>query len=219
MSSALCGPGVVHHRQTPQEIRADLQRLFAAEFLEGHPELLERFIPPEPLPNARLAADETVAQTIRGKIEIAEKVLSQEYCGKCHELKSVGPRTAAGRAAPGAAGLVATRQFNHRGHRAIDCRQCHPAAYADAPNPSRESKDVLIPPRNVCLKCHSPQSQSGAVPGHHVSSSPPGSIASSVTVTTKARRRWQHGAKAESPVRKLNQEEFQAAGTEANRKA
>jgi hypothetical protein len=155
-------PGIVRHRQTPQEIRAALRRAFAEEYLAGNPELLQRFVPPEPLPGARSAVSETVAQAIAGKIEIAEKVLSQEYCGKCHEPES---------SAPGLQPVVPPQvpqvwlphaKFAHRAHRALDCRQCHPAAYADAPNPSRQSKDVLIPQRDVCLECHSPSSQTGA---------------------------------------------------------
>jgi hypothetical protein len=87
----------------------------------------------------------------------------------------------------------------------MDCRQCHPAAYADAQNPSRESKDVLVPQRDVCLQCHGPPSSSeSAAPGgarfdcvechrYHNGSAP---LAGS-------------GAKAESPVRKLTEEEFE----------
>jgi predicted CXXCH cytochrome family protein len=202
-------PGVVHHRQSPQELHQDLQRAFAEEYLEGNRELLERFVPPEPLPNSRLAVDETVDKTIRGKIETAEKVLSQEYCGKCHEPVSLGP---------GLQPVVPPHvpqvwfqraKFDHRAHRAIDCRECHAAAYADAPNPSRESKDVLIPQRDVCLKCHSPPSQSGSVPiggarfdcvechRYHNGSAP---FAGS-------------GAEAENPVHKLSAEEFVAGKT------
>jgi predicted CXXCH cytochrome family protein len=199
-------PGVVQHRQTPPEIRAALQRAFAAEYLAGNPELLERFVPPEPLPNARPAAGEMVAETIRGKIEIAEKELSQEYCGKCHKLAGTGPGLQPVVPPHMPQVWLQHAQFAHRAHRAIDCRQCHAAAYADGPNPSRESKDVLIPQRDLCLKCHSPSAQFGAVPAggarfdcvachrYHNGSAP---LAGS-------------GAQAESPVRTLNLEEFEA---------
>ena len=95
--------------------------------------------------------------------------------------------------------------FDHRAHRALDCRQCHPEAYPDAPQPSRESKDVLIPQRDVCIECHSPPSGSGtAATGgarfdcvechrYHNGSSP---LAGS-------------GAKAGNPARTLSEEEFQ----------
>ena len=86
----------------------------------------------------------------------------------------------------------------------MDCRQCHAAAYADAPNPSRESKDVLVPQRDVCLKCHSPPSQSE-------SAAPGGARFDCVECHRyhNGRRHWRAGgAKAESPVRKLNREEF-----------
>jgi hypothetical protein len=87
----------------------------------------------------------------------------------------------------------------------LDCRQCHPGAYPDSPQASRESKDVLIPQREVCIECHSAPSGSGtATTGgarfdcvechrYHNGSSP---MAGS-------------GAKAENPARTLSKKEFQ----------
>ena len=198
-------PGIVHHRQTPEEIRKALDRAFAEDFLRANPKLLEKpFVPPEPLPNVRPVA-ETVSRAIRGEIETAEKLLSQEYCGKCHEY---------GSSSPGLQPIVPPQvpqvwfqhaKFDHRAHRAMDCRQCHPGAYPDAANPSRDSKDVLIPQRDVCLECHSPPTKAGAVlrggarfdcvecHRYHNGSAP---LAGS-------------GAAAENPVRTLTEEEFQ----------
>ncbi len=204
-------PGIVQHRKTTEEIRVELRRAIAQEYLDGSPELLAQFIPPEPLPNARPAEDEKVARRMHDKLEIAEKMLAQEYCGKCHEAASPGPRLQP---------VVPTEvpqvwfqhaSFSHRAHRAMDCRQCHASAYADAPNASRQSKDVLIPGRDVCLKCHSPPSPAG--------------FATTGPATTGGARfdcvechRYHNGsaplagsgAKAGSPVRKLTEEEFEA---------
>ncbi len=198
-------PGVVEHRQTPDEIRTALTRAFADDYLRGNAKLLEKpFVPPEPLPSAR-PEDETAARAIQEQIETAQKELSQEYCGKCHEPQSPSP---------GLQAFVPTQvpqvwfqhaTFDHRAHRALDCRQCHPGAYPDAPQPSRESKDVLIPQRNVCIECHSPPSGSGTASTggarfdcvechrYHNGSSP---LAGS-------------GAKAGNPARSLSEEEFQ----------
>jgi predicted CXXCH cytochrome family protein len=198
-------PAIVQHRQTPAEIRQALYRQFAAEFLQGNPELLSRPVPAEPLPNVRLPETETVERLIKEKIEIAEAKLSQEYCGKCHEPASLSPGLQA--VVPTQVPQVWFRhaRFDHRAHRALDCRQCHEAAYADSPHASRQSNDVLIPQREVCLQCHSPRSQSGAVSSggarfdcvechrYHNGSAP---LAGS-------------GAKAESPARKLSKEEFE----------
>ncbi len=187
-------------------------------------------MPPEPLPSAR-PDDETVARAIQGQIETAQKELSQEYCGKCHEPQGIQGVRSLLLDRLGAGGRPEVEQnrpdpfnsllafvptqvpqvwfqhatFDHRAHRALDCRQCHPGAYPDAPQPSRESKDVLIPQRDVCIECHSPPSGSGtAATGgarfdcvechrYHNGSSP---LAGS-------------GAKAGNPARTLSEEEFQ----------
>ncbi len=198
-------PAIVRHRQTPAEIKQALHREFAEEYLQGDPKLLARLIPPEPLPNVRPPEAESVERLIQEKVEVAETKLSQEYCGKCHEPASLSP---------GLQPVVPTQvpqvwfqhaTFDHRAHRAMDCRQCHEAAYADSPHASRQAKDVLIPQRDTCLECHRPPSRSGGASTggarfdcvechrYHNGSAP---LAGS-------------GAQAESPVRKLSTEEFE----------
>jgi hypothetical protein len=51
--------------------------------------------------------------------------------------------------------------FSHAAHRAMDCKQCHPSAYPDAPQPARDTEAIMLPGINVCLKCHSPAQGSG----------------------------------------------------------
>ena len=154
----------MQHRQTPPEIRAGL----AAGIRRGVSRRAtrncwERFVPPEPLPNARPAAGETVAQTIRGEDR------------DCREGALAGvlrkvPRTGS-RRAPGC-----SRSFRPRCRRSgsstpgsITGRTGRWIAASATRRPTRmprirrgESKDVLIPQRDVCLECHSPPSQSGA---------------------------------------------------------
>jgi predicted CXXCH cytochrome family protein len=203
-------PGIVRHRQTPDEIRTALERAFAEDFLRGNAKLLEKpFVPPEPLPNTR-PENQTVAMAIQGEMETAQKLLSEEYCGKCHEPQSPDP---------GLQPVVAPQvpqvwfqhaTFDHAAHRAIDCRQCHAGAYADAPQPSRESKDVLIPQRDACLQCHSPLS---------VSADKPTGGAGFACVEC---HRYHNGAapmagggaKAGKPLHTLSAEDFQAGKTE-----
>jgi predicted CXXCH cytochrome family protein len=204
-------PAIVRHGQSPQEIRLALHRQFAEEYLQGHKELLQRTIPPEPLPNDRPPEAETVERLIQEKISVAETKLSQEYCGKCHEMAGSGP---------GLQPVTPPRvpqvwfqhaRFNHRAHRAVECDECHARAYPDDREPSRESKDVLIPQIDVCLKCHAPPS----LPG----SGRPGSAgAGGARFDCVECHRYHNGsaplsgigAQAGSPATKLNLEEFEA---------
>jgi predicted CXXCH cytochrome family protein len=227
-------PAIVRHGQLPQEIRLALHRAFAEELYvrqafqpdiagrsqAGKPNVLERNAPPEPLPNAAPPGAESVERLIQGKIDTAEAKLSQEYCGKCHEF-------AASDAVLRPVIPPQVRQvwydharFDHKAHRAMECRECHAAAYADDTKYVRLSsltssgyvrlesptyKQALIPERELCLKCHAPF-QAGPRPSggarfdcaechrYHNGSAP---LAGS-------------GAQAESPVRKLKQEEFEA---------
>jgi predicted CXXCH cytochrome family protein len=199
-------PGIVQHRQTPEEIRTALYRAFAEDYVRGNPKLLETpFVPPEPLPNIRPTEAETVARVIQAEINTAQRELSQVYCVTCHDLDATKP---------GLPPVVPTQvrqvwyehaKFDHRAHRAMDCRQCHPGVYPDDPRPSRESKDLLLPKLEVCLQCHSPPSGSGSASRggarfdcvechrYHNGSAP---MAGS-------------GAKAGNPVRTLSEEEFE----------
>lgn len=54
--------------------------------------------------------------------------------------------------------------FDHSKHRAVDCRECHAAAYglkpdgAQNPGASRIQGDVMIPDLDNCVQCHAPSS-------------------------------------------------------------
>src|SRR5262249_52353867 len=52
--------------------------------------------------------------------------------------------------------------FSHASHRAVACWECHPRADPRATDTSTQSKDVLVPGIDTCLKCHSPRQGSGA---------------------------------------------------------
>ena len=201
-------PGVVHHRQTPEQIRQALDGEFSREALLGDPDLPRTVLPPEPLPGARPSASETVRQAIARNVATAERELSQQYCSKCHDFVSPGPGLQPVVAVNVSPVRLQHAAFDHRAHRAVDCRECHAAAYPEAANASRTGDDVLVPGRDVCLKCHGPAAQNDGV------------------VTGGARfdcvecHRYHHraapllgnGVQAESPIRKLNQEEFEAGG-------
>jgi hypothetical protein len=156
----------VLHRQSPEELRRTLRQAYAAEYLAGNPKLLEVFIPSAPLPNQPLAPEaEQAAQRIKDKAGTAEQYLSQAVCGKCHYGP---PADQPGLQPVAAADLPAVwftaALFDHRAHRAIDCRVCHAAAYADDAKASKDAKDVLVPQIDVCLKCHAPHKGSTTDP-------------------------------------------------------
>jgi predicted CXXCH cytochrome family protein len=209
-------PAIVRHGQSPKEIEQALHQEFVEQYLQGQPGLLQRSVPPEPLPNIRPPGAETVEQAIQEKVQVAELKLAQEYCGKCHEPAGAGP---------GLQPVVPPQipqvwfqhaRFDHRAHRAMDCRECHAGAYPDSPQPSRESKDVLIPQRDVCLKCHSPPSQLGSPSASQSGSATAGGArfdcAECHRYHNGAAPLAGSGAKAGDPLVKLNQEEFQAGG-------
>jgi predicted CXXCH cytochrome family protein len=206
-------PGVVQHGQTPDEIHKALQREFARQSLLGSPALLGQYLPSDPLPSARSSRNETVSQAIDRNVATAEGELRQEYCGKCHEFAS---------SAPGLQPVIPPRMpqvwyqranFDHRAHRAMDCLECHANARPQTAKGHAVTTDQpeasLLPDRGVCLKCHSPPSPAGLgfVGGarydcvechrYHNGAAP---LAGS-------------GAKAESPERKLKQEEFESGET------
>ncbi len=199
-------PGLLQHRQTPDEIRAALQRKFAKCALDGSPELLRTPVPPQSLPNARLPGSETIKKKIDNKAETAEREIADGACGKCHEFKTSGQglQPVVPPNVPQIWYLHA--KFDHRAHRAMNCLECHAIVQYNDVKEAESKYDVQLPSLEVCLRCHSPASTSGS------------------TITGGARfdcvecHRYHNGAallagsgaQAGDPAIKLNQEEFQS---------
>jgi len=150
---------VVPHGQSPGQIRRWLQGNYVGQYLEHNPQLLEQYLPPRPLPGApSLPLQETARKRIDHRVAVAEAMLSQAVCGKCHLcLPSDRPGLAAVVPPQIPQAWLNYARFDHSAHRAVNCRQCHPRAYADDPQASRRSSDVLIPRRDTCLACHGPR--------------------------------------------------------------
>jgi hypothetical protein len=72
-------------------------------------------------------------------------------CAYCHEVKT----STAGRPEVTKPVIpdrwLAQAKFNHAKHAGISCEQCHEAVH------SRETADILLPPKETCQACHSPQ--------------------------------------------------------------
>ena len=71
-------------------------------------------------------------------------------CAYCHEVKTstAGSPEIAKPVMPER--WLAQAKFDHAKHAAISCAQCHDAVH------SKDTADILLPPRETCVTCHSP---------------------------------------------------------------
>jgi hypothetical protein len=159
------------HSLQPAAVHESLGRAYAAEFLARNPGLLDRRIPPRPLPGQAEPAETVEArQAVARKVADAEKILfGAKKCGECHHYETHGgdPVATLDRWDPGrTVRITPTRvpsiwlrsaAFDHSAHRGVSCRECHERAYPDSPRASHRSIDVLLPGIKECLECHSPR--------------------------------------------------------------
>lgn len=167
----------VRHGLQPREIIDELREFYAAQAVKDDPKLLQRFIPPRPMPNqpispesqkAGQAADAMTLRAIKllfgasieGDVLKRLKLpLGRRGCVECHEVTPAGQPIqnleAAGRLEikqPLARSLwYESARFDHAAHRAVDCAACHKDA--------KESKDQsvsLLPNISQCVDCHAP---------------------------------------------------------------
>jgi hypothetical protein len=89
-------------------------------------------------------------------VKDAEMYLFGRKCGYCHQTMGSGEvrkvNRIAGRyveAKPEGDPWFARGEFSHRGHRALECEQCHTRART-----STKTEDVLIPAMKSCTPCH-----------------------------------------------------------------
>jgi hypothetical protein len=157
----------VPHRWQPKELHAFLENRFTAQVARGQAGFLDKKVV-RPLPGKLPdLLTPTVREAIDKKVEFAEKDLyvSKRLCAECHyfEGKSVAEAIKPGaapdlRVAPPTVPTIWLRhaKFNHKSHRAVQCADCHAAAPT-----SEVHTDVLIPDREVCVKCHAPVTSQG----------------------------------------------------------
>jgi hypothetical protein len=71
-------------------------------------------------------------------------------CAYCHEVKTstAGSPEITKPVMPER--WLAQAKFDHAKHAAISCAQCHDAVH------SKDTADILLPPRETCVTCHSP---------------------------------------------------------------
>jgi hypothetical protein len=178
----------VPHRLQPDALYQFLQDAYVGRYIANNPILLETpFVPPRTLPGKApvetkpTPEQEKAAAAIGQQVVTAEKILylGKQTCGECHDYETVGnlanlpvfpkpddfkpnqpPQFRIQRPAVPTVWFTHAK-FNHASHRALDCRECHAAAYPDSPNASTRASDVLIPGISNCLQCHAPQRHEG----------------------------------------------------------
>lgn len=165
----------IRHRQQPKEILETLQGHYMNLFLKG--QWLPQSVGPTAVLPGKPAAKQKVAAEVDAQAEAAGlslllahhqkglevKVLGQTTCQKCHA--TLDPAKGMDQAVPPA--NIPTvwfphARFDHTSHRAVECRDCHAAAYPGADGSSTKSQDVMIPGIKVCAECHAPAHGAGA---------------------------------------------------------
>ncbi len=173
----------IRHRQQPKDILESLRGHYTNLLLKDlwNPQPASPSAP-TPLPG-KPAETKKVANEIDGKAEAVAlkmlldqnqkslelKVLGQTTCQKCHS--SLDPAKGIHQTIPPAnipEVWYTHARFDHTSHRAVDCRECHAAAFptsglgADKRLGSTTSQDVMLPGIQVCVKCHAPAQGTGA---------------------------------------------------------
>jgi hypothetical protein len=172
---------VMDHPLQPSEVHDRLWQTYARRYLEANPALLDQPVPPRPMPGRpESPALVEARQALERKVGDAEKILfGAKRCGECHQYETPAhePVAALVRHDPGREVVVdstnvqtvwwQSAKFDHSAHEGVSCRACHARAYPEGENPSRVSKDVLLPSIKECLECHSPR-RAGATAGAFV---------------------------------------------------
>jgi hypothetical protein len=157
------------HRLQPEQLKRFVDGVYLREFVADDPNKVfkEEDRPGRPLPGKELTRKqaETVEKLSRTKVDY---LLSAATCGKCHSFKP-GPNGQPVEVEPSNIPQVwqTHARFNHVSHRAVDCRSCHPNAYAtlpdgkENPNASKVNTDINLPDVKNCQQCHAPQRTEG----------------------------------------------------------
>jgi len=77
-------------------------------------------------------------------------------CAYCHEVKSTGDAVPAVTAPVILNRWLMQGRFDHAKHQSVACVTCHDATH------SRDTADVLLPPKQMCVECHSPQGKAAS---------------------------------------------------------
>jgi hypothetical protein len=172
----------VPHRLPLAEVRDYLEGYYAPRYLKKQAELGKEE-QPRPLPGRppqAMGQLQALEEAIQNPIARAEQELyeTRKGCVLCHYLTQAPQANMLRARSPRQ--IMPTRvptvwlqkaSFNHASHRLLECRSCHPRAFANAtdapdslPNPqaSEKSEDVLLPAIDTCFSCHNMRGRASA---------------------------------------------------------
>ena len=143
------------HGGTADELRQFLNRTYADEWGRGCPQLLD-FAQPGPRLDRPTRLNPLAKQEQIARVATAEVVLlkSGKGCAQCHLIDANGGIVSV---VPKQVWFESVR-FDHRAHRAADCRECHAGAFAE-PKPDAalvELEPSLVGDIEGCRRCHAP---------------------------------------------------------------
>jgi hypothetical protein len=147
----------VPHRLQPEMLDRWLGDYFTAQAARGLVGFMENKIS-RPLPGKKPVQqlEPTLQKLVETNLEAARRELYQlplkKNCGLCHQVDQPLSKKGVWQVAPTAVPQVWLQhaRFDHQAHRAVDCRECHQAAYA-----STQHGDVVIAGVQNCVQCHS----------------------------------------------------------------
>ncbi|MGE3808145.1 MAG: hypothetical protein AB7K24_26075 [Gemmataceae bacterium] len=158
----------VPHGIQPDQVTEYLWGVYAERNVQA-----KKFVPRRLVPGNDVTQEEKDARTeLEKSLDAAQRYLYQSEmkvfpdkttCGECHhyeESKGLIPQAIVRPDVPQFWYQHGT--FNHARHRGVDCRVCHPNAFAQkpdgSPNPlaSKDATDVLVPGIDNCRQCHAP---------------------------------------------------------------
>jgi hypothetical protein len=158
----------IRHGLPAPGIVDEVWRLYASEAVKTNPTLLNRSLPPRPVPGPLAPPENTAAErVVTAKTLAALKLLfdsgsggkAQTGCVKCHDLKPGAPPLVDLKAASSMAIQpvfvrslwLESAVFDHAAHRAIECEHCHQGVHE-----SKDQTKLLLPRIAQCVECHGP---------------------------------------------------------------
>ena len=160
---SLAGDGIPH-RLNAEQLESRVREMVLARLVRETPELPAARLPTIPGNKPPQVLTETRRDWVEQQVGQSARYLRTAVCAKCHqELARPADDDASTDIFPEVAAVqvpavwLKHARFDHSAHRAVSCRECHPAVYPDEANASRVSSDVLVPNIDNCVLCHAPR--------------------------------------------------------------
>jgi predicted CXXCH cytochrome family protein len=177
-SSAITIP----HGEQPSRINELLQSTYFQELISHDKTTAAELSEPLEMPGPQKEIARKLQATVDSEVNFAEEILylGQQTCSKCHSYvsndgksrwfeekqpspdqqvdfrKAIAANEFKVEATKVPSNWMPGAVFSHKSHRAVDCKQCHAAAYPSSDNRSVSSKDVMLPGITNCVPCHAP---------------------------------------------------------------